>query len=446
MSKTSAETLVEETSSELSAYLRSGKINEEKVSDSLNFDGLDIEDFERLKRIHFVLSELVINFIEDLPERIRRIKTESDRETVSTRGEIKGRIDWSKTLKKRYSQNPADRSIFVTQNPYIQYNIPENLVLKKLLAVIYQTLTEDLKQVDYSWRTDKWSDKDIEELETIFRKNVHVNRIKEAEKINVTARELNAARQARSEIYNDAYRRYREYEKLQNNEFNEEEIGKLLEQTLVVPKEISSLFELFCVFKVIDQLKNQYKGLELQVIESGADEIAVMEDGSKKVKVFHDSQGSLQFKEDIPEADPESLEDGYLKKYVEVLEDHKAALEDLIERTSYNALYSGRPDIVVEIYENKELEQVLIGEIKYTDDEQVFSQGLKELFQYLKFGKHSNQNNNYLDSVNVQGLLITDKVRPESKSWENDVSVKVLNTSDLKNKFSLSILGKSEEK
>ncbi len=446
MSKTSAETLVEETSSELSAYLRSGKLNEEKVSDSLNFDGLDIEDFERLKRIHFVLSEPVINFIEDLPERIRRIKTESDRETVSTRGEIKGRIDWSKTLKKRYSQNPGDRSIFVTQNPYIQYNIPENLVLKKLLAVIYQTLNEDLKQVDYSWRTDKWSDKDIEELETIFRKNVHINRIKEAEKIKVTARELNAARQARSEIYNDAYKRYREYEKLQNNEFNEEEIRNLLEQTLVVPKEISSLFELFCVFKVIDQLKTQYKDLELQVIESGADEIAVMEDGSKKVKVFHDSQGSLQFKEDIPETDPENLEDGYLKKYVEVLEDHKAALEDLIGRTSYNALYSGRPDIVVEIYENKELEKVLIGEIKYTYDEQVFSQGLKELFEYLKFGKHSNQNNNYLDSVNVQGLLITDKVSPESKHWKNDVSIQVLNTSDLKNEFSLSILGKSEEK
>ncbi len=439
MSKTSPDKLVEETRSELHTYLKNGNINEAQLGKSLDFNGLDISDFERLKTIHFVLSQPVIDFVRKLPERVRRIKTESDRENVSTRGEIKGRIDWNQTLKTRYSQNFQDSSLFVTQNPYVEYNIPENLVLKKVLSLIFQTLTEDLKEVDYSWRTSKWSDKDIEKLENIFRRNVHIDRIKGAENIRLTSRELNAARRARSEIYNEAYKLYRDYEKLQNNRFEEKDVEDLLNQTLVVPKEISTLYELYCIFNIVSKLEEEYKDIQLQIIEPGSEEIALMENEEKIIKIFHDSQGTLKFREEAPDLKPEEIGNKYLEKYLEVLKNHETALEDLLDRESYKTLYSGRPDLVIEIYEKEKgvetLEEVVIGEIKYTDKQTVFSQGLKELFEYMKYGRKKN----YLEeSVKLQGLLITDNIETNTTTWnKNGAHIQVLNTVKLQNRIEI---------
>jgi len=426
MSKTPAQDLVEETREELSTYLKSGNINEKQLSDSLDFEGLDIEEFDRLKTIHFVLSQPVIEFIEKLPERIRRIKTESDRQDRISKGEINGRIDWNKTLKTRYSQNYKDKSLFVTKNPEIEYNIPENLVLKKLLGIIYETLTQDLEELDYSWREEKWSDEKIDDMQQIFRKNVHVKRIRDHKDIHLTGKELEAARKSRQQLYKEAYILYRKYQKIQENEFSEEEVAQLLDQTLVVPKQVETLFELYSVFKLISKLRSEHQ-LEYKPIVSESSAIAAIENEEKEVRVFHDEQGNLDFREEPPEdlsnifSKDEYDSQQYLKRYAEALEDHKETLEALIGRDSNQDLYRGRPDIIVEFYdkkeENKELSKVIIGEVKYTDKESTFSTGLKELFEYLKFGKESS----YLENnVELKGIIITDKVDSEEEYNELD--------------------------
>jgi len=96
-----AEELVNATSEELSTYLQSGALNTQALTHSLDYEGLDIEDWERIKRIHFCLADDVHDFITALPDRVRRIKTEHQRENIHTQGEVRGSINWSATLRTR---------------------------------------------------------------------------------------------------------------------------------------------------------------------------------------------------------------------------------------------------------------------------------------------------------------------------------------------------------
>ena len=67
--------LINATTEELATYLRSGALNTRALTESLDYDGLDIDEWDRIKRIHFCLSDPVHEFIRHLPDRVRRIKT-----------------------------------------------------------------------------------------------------------------------------------------------------------------------------------------------------------------------------------------------------------------------------------------------------------------------------------------------------------------------------------
>lgn len=108
---------------------------------------------------------------------------------------------------------------FVSSDSYTDYDIPENLVLKKLLWVIYETVTEDLVEIDYPWRTERWTADRAKEFKRIYTRNVHLTRIRNGEQIELTPRDLTAARTARYELYNDAYDRYNQYQRLMENQF-----------------------------------------------------------------------------------------------------------------------------------------------------------------------------------------------------------------------------------
>jgi hypothetical protein len=413
MSKTSEQVLVEEVQEELTAFLSSGKINEKELSRALSFEDLDIKDFDRLKEIHFVLSTPVTDFVKDLPEWIRRIKTESYREKKTSRGEVRGRIDWGETFKTRYSQNHKDKSVFVTQNPDIEYNIPENLVLKKVLGIIYRVVTKEVEEIQHDWRTEFWDEEEITSIREIFQRNVNIDRIQDMEDEELTSKQLEAARNSRREVYREAYKLYRNYEKIMENKFSDEEVQKLLENTLIVPNRMPKLFELFSTFKVIRDIE-QSQELELKAMEGDDSKIAVMENDEKKVFVFHDSTGNLEFNQEIPE----NPEDDFTKKSKEIADEHEDSLKKFIGRESQKGLYSGRPDILIEEYnasDGNELEKVTIGEVKYTDRESTFSQGLRELLEYMKFGTFDNIE---LEDLGVEGIIVADNISLSENSFD----------------------------
>jgi hypothetical protein len=315
---------------------------------------------------------------------------------------------------------------------------PENLVLKKLLGVIYETITADIEQIDYRWRTERWDESLIEDMKRVFERNVHVNRIQDTEEIRLQQRELNAARTSRSRLYTDAYDLYTKYERLLDNDFEDEDVQSLLTQTLVEPNDVPTLFELFCVFKLVRVLDREYENVRLQPVGKSTEAIARMESPDREIKVFHDNEGSLTFTEsidDVPRPLPE-----YLRRYEEIIEDHVQTAEETIGRSVNRNLYSGRPDLVVEVYDRTNtpptLERLLLGEIKYTDNRQTFSDGLKQLLEYIKFARESEASEEYLEQTveAIEGVLFVDTIDFEQPDKEN---LSVANTEMLRGETQL---------
>ena len=149
--KASAEQLISDIAPELNTFLRSGNlINLTSFTKKID-PNLNINDLRKLLRIHFVLTSRkgnvenseennsvgVIDFIELLSERVRRIKTIMKRETEELIGEVKGRIRWEDILTRRFNCNPKDNTLFVCDRGERDYDISENLVLKRLLQIIH---------------------------------------------------------------------------------------------------------------------------------------------------------------------------------------------------------------------------------------------------------------------------------------------------------------------
>ena len=406
---------------ELVTFLRNGTINEKRVTQTLDITDLQIENIDRLKRIHFCLSDPVVTYVDELQDRLRRVKTANQRERVATRGEVRGKIDWEDTLKHRYSDSVGDRSRFTCETPYTEYNIPENLVLKKLLWTVHTTVESDLSEIDYDWRFEQWTGERISEFQRIYRRNVHLNRIADGENITVTPRMLNSTRSARQLLYTKAYELYDRYQRLLSNE-PDDDVRELLQETLIIPERIPRLFELFCVFRLL-QLFN-VGGFRLQVIEPGAKQLATLETDTQRIDVYHDRGGSLNFY--VPLERIDQVEEEYFKRYRNTLKRHKRLVNGFLDIESRPSLYSGRPDVVIEIYEKSGdteiLTDVVLGEIKYTDSQRTFSTGLKELIEYIEFAQpgssSTEQDVAYLDEqeVNIRGLIISDGVETETRT------------------------------
>ncbi|MFC4540802.1 hypothetical protein ACFO5R_02525 [Halosolutus amylolyticus] len=413
--KLTADDLVDATTEELLTYLRTGALNTQALTHSLNYEGLDIEDWDRLKRIHFCLTDDVHNFITALPDRVRRIKTEHQREHLQTRGEIRGSINWGSTLRVQSETGYADRSQFVCNTPYTEYDIPENRVLKRLLWEIHRTVTKELQSIEYEWRRENWTDDQLTQFTRLYKQNVHLNRITDGQSISVSGKDMNAARRSRLSIYSDAYDLYDKYQRLQSDTFDPD-ITDLLAETLVIPTETPTLFELFCCFRIIRILDRRVPGFSLHPIDGQSNALAHLESDETRIEIYHDSTGNLSFHEPLnPEHRPTHPS---FARYHDALTDYSNTLETLTGNSHDPVLYSGRPDLIIEIYDttaDDQLVSVLLGEIKHSNTTQTFKQGLEELLTYRQFANHDG----YLiddPDVTVTTLLITNGVTTSGES------------------------------
>jgi len=442
MTRTSDEKLLERIVPDLLTYLKQGHINEGFIEEKLKYDGIKtVQDLETIFKIHFVLKDKVVKFLKDLPERVRRIKTECVKRTITRKGEVRGKIDWKRTTTKQIT----DKTIFVCQNPSKNYDVPENLVLKKLLSVIYKVLDNELTEPleeDYEWLGDLKGEKDlVNSLKNIYKRNVHVNRIKDPKEYNVSERDISRAENSRKQLYREAAELLIKYRKLMRGDYVEEDIDELLKETLIIPDKTSTLFELYSIFQLIKKSKEDF---QLKKIDKGHKEIAIFEKDEHEIFVYHDSTGSkkMSFFESL-----EGLREGnsdieFLERYRKATVEHADLIKNLLDRND-PSFYSGRPDILIEYYEDTDLTKLMIGEVKYSTSEQTFSQGLKELVQYLYFAQEKGK---YLLDVeegesDLEGLLVVDKKEylEEDKLEENKImddslpfKIEIYDTEDLK--------------
>ncbi|MEA1993394.1 MAG: hypothetical protein U9N35_03225 [Euryarchaeota archaeon] len=386
MAKTKSEILLGEIADDFVQYLMSGDIDLTPFTQEIDPD-LQIDDMEKLLRIHFVLTGGenktvgVIDFVKKLSERLRRVKTTVKKEKEILNSEVRGRIDWKATITQRYRKNPNDKTSFVCDRQEKNYNVDENLVLKQLLQIIHEIIYKDLKvavEREYSWLKGWLKEKKLRRiLKELFLRNVYLKRVS-LSNVRVTNRMISRTLKSRSPLYREAAQLLRQYRQLMDYEIDADEAKELLRNTFINPKREEVLFELYWIIKII---KDYFESPTFHLIEPGNNIVAELESEGYKYKIYHDSCGACEFKENIRDLGKRLRnKDNYLGRELKVIEE----LERMAGKHLHDSLWGGRPDIILEKYdENDKIVSVLIGEVKYTDNKNYAIQGLRELLEYI---------------------------------------------------------------
>lgn len=421
MAKTSPQTLGQLITPDLATYLGDGVLNPRQLARSIDYSGLNIERFDQLKKLHFVLYDDVVEYIRALPTRLRRIKTTHRQTESEARGEIRGAIDWPRTIERRANTGYTDRSLFVVTNPETEIDIPENRVVKKLLATINEPLTDDIETINQDWQT-AWDDASITALQRILAQNVYLDALPAPEEITLSNRDLTRARRARQQLYSEGASLYRLYDDLMNDRFHRDGVQDVFRETIVISTQDHKLFELFCVFAFIRHLQDLYPGLQLRRIEPQSDAMAVLEGEHEQIVIYYDQGGPLSFFEEYPT--PAELHANYdvpdsLYRQASATDEHSRLVEEFFSRGTRHTFYSGRPDFValrsIHGAADGRIEDAIVGEVKYTQAKSTFSKGLRELLEYLYFAKEGDEFlfDNQLDPDQMYGVLCTDGVSTE---------------------------------
>ena len=377
---------------------------------------LNIENIQRLLRIHFVLTKTeddgrvgIIDFIAALPERLRRFKTTVKLDTTLLDGEVKGNIEWYQTFQRRYQRDPNNKTLFVCNQTERDYDIPENLVLKELLRIIYTIIYEDLQTAiknEYNWIHDWTDETQLKEiLKSVFLKNVYLKRIT-LEKNPINERMIVRAMKSRLPLYREAAELLSRYNKLSNSELDDREAQSLLKNTFIKPNKIETLFELYWIIEII----HQFKDVHLELLEEGNTCVATWKHNGYNYEIYHNCcPDCFVLKPNL--TDPKNLTEGdYFIREYKVIKKY----EQLTDKGYFGTL---RPDIVLIRRKNLErtIDFVLVGEVKYTTNENYALQGLWELLTYVSLLQ---EKDNYVDkdlvvfssSGRIKGCLFLDDI------------------------------------
>ncbi len=456
MAKTPPEEIRDAVAENFHTYLRKGA-RFDRVIGAAHPD-LAIDDIETLLRIHFVLTERaeeagtvgVVDFVQELEDRIRRMKTSTTSASFERRGEVRGHIDWQQTIKTRSRSGRLDEPIYITDQPEEDYDIWENLVLKRLLSIIRAIVFEDLEYAlndpaGYGW-LDAWIASDSirsQEAESladmfkrVFERNIYLQRI-DVDSAEITDRMIEGVKQSRSPFYQEAAMLLDRYRQLMQGELESTEARQLLDNTIIAPDNPDVLFELYWIFRLLAT----YEEVEYRVLQPTKDDpsvIAEWVEGDTRYVMSHDSTGTaLTFDESIEPTEIDS--DGYLFRMNEVLSRWEELSETLFNRGTSNSLWGGRPDIVLERFRENtagdwELESAFLGEVKYTNTMDYAATGLRELLEYMAFARRDESSKQYLEdtisvleSEAVEGLLFVDNLDIETPAPD---SISVVQYSD----------------
>ena len=359
-------------------YLLTGKIVDDNVSRSFFPEGIEEThpELTSLLEIHYLIHEDVIDFIEKLPERIRRIRTETKIRDLPSKSFVKGRINWGQTLKERQSNHLRDHSFFVCSNPHINYNLPENILLKNILCIIYKIILryeETILDDSYGWVRETWgrgnvdSEDKILSLKEIIEKNVYIQRINS--EIEVTERTINTAENSRNSLYQDAAKLYRVYNDTVISK-DPNATHKLLSKTMIIPEDSDQIYQVYVFFKTLKALEGIVdRSLRLNTIkrERKASAEFINEDGENLLEVYYDTtRGSdYEFK---------PLDSALWEKSQETMNWHYGS--DIISP------YTGRPDIIIK--KSSEPSKSIIIEIKYTQKLDYVKSGVQECLEYIQ--------------------------------------------------------------
>lgn len=430
--------LVDALATDIFAYVMHGDLSEQHVASELRPDDLDerFADFESLVRLHFVLRSDVVDFVEALPKRLRSVKTQTRDVTEKTRGGVDGRIDWPSTVRERYTTNPNDTGLFVCDRRHEDYDVDENVVLKRLLAVVYRTLDDIERFVkrDYDWVTERWHENAelVDAMKRIFERNVHVKRIRDPEDYEPTERMLQHAEGSRSEVYRDAASLLRTYRR--SLRADEDAIRELLDQTTITPDDDETLFELYVLFRhvaAIESLRDDQ--FTVQTIETGSQEIAHLETDSESVYLYHDTAAGDRGLSFNPTPEEPTAETD-LSRMERVQRESLEVARTYFPDRDFTSV-TGRPDVIVLEVETDDTREYLVTEVKNSRRIETVQRGITETLEYLAFLRQDDEfvhDDGGFFGSGWNGVLVVQDIEHEPTApLDEQQSIKILQASEV---------------
>lgn len=407
------ERIVKEVSEFLHTYLKAGYVKVDSFSHKIH---QQIDRFEQLFIVRFLLQEETKQFVSDLPMLIRNFKTTTATKQLTNIAEVRGAIDWQETIRTRTNQNYADKLTFVTNENIRSYDTPENLVLKNLLTTLYDELYEnDYVQKFYetdwfgTWKTLRRN------VTTVLRKNIYLQRVPN---IHISNRTLNNTMKHRNPLYKKAALILAQYNRFMRGQYDEEELEQLLRETFILPQEEDVLFELYWVIQLI---KHNTKTSTLHLMDGTENIVASWERGEYEYAIYHDSTGPRELSFTTYISELKDSTHSYVERLYASFQMVNEYREKYFNRGKQDIFHQGRPDIIVVVRykETGELVKLIIGEVKNSHDIGYITTGLHELLDYIHLVK---QDGEYAQgNIPVKGLLCTDEIEWNENSTEGDL-------------------------
>lgn len=265
--------------------------------------------------------------------------------------------------------------------------------------------------------------------------------------LRVTPRMIADTKKSRNLLYQDAAQLLDFYRRLTNvnrwTENERSEIKELLSNTFIRPQADDVLFELYWAIKLINENTEQE---QLNLIDGSSNLVTSWEAQERKYFIYHDTRGSGRLNWQVNLNELEETSDPFLRRRVEGYKLSQELNKSIFNKELSNTYWQGRPDIVIEIVnqENKKLEKVIIGEVKYTNNFDTVKQGLTELIDYLVLIRDENGyfSNNKLTEprIELEGLLLFDEISAANNqiqgvkiyNQQSDWKTKVYETRNIK--------------
>lgn len=413
--------IINEIGGYLSTFLHFGNMDPFLTDDDPE---LNIEGIDRILRIHFALRKDVLEFIKLLPDRVKRLKSHVERNPEESKALIKGKIDWNRTIKARYSENPQDSSHYVINKIERSFHTKENEVLKALLSNLHSIVFNELKPIvesGHPWVSQWITERGLGSIITdVYFRNSYLQRVPELKKGRVKERTILNAKKSRIPLYKESAALLLSYQKTMQHELDPTEAIELLRTTFIRPEKTETIFQLYWIFRFIQAMTANDLELKYHPIEGEDNLIASWESRSSLFRVYHNSMGGLDFSEGATHIPIDDLADGFLRRQMEVLKHSNSLCFECFgikDPAGVGTLWTGIPDILVMESSaiDGSLRKIHIGKVKYSNSQSAKLQGIRELMECMAFVK---KEGSYLakDPTDmfgegiIKGWLFTDKM------------------------------------
>lgn len=397
---------------------------------------LDIENLSEVLRVHFILTgdaqmperEQVRNpdvapFVFALPDRLRRLKSETTLQRNVVKGGIKGQVDWSATIERYSKRGLIDPTEYVCIEQQAEYETVQNIVLKTLLELIYSIFENELQEAVENPEQFEWLDEWLRSgglkshLDQALQQNPYLEQVDTDQ--SVSRREIEIVKQARSSLYREAARLLERYRSLLNQSLENEDIDEVLTHAYIYPDRHNgaALFELHWLFRLLDLFENPQYRIISQGVDCIADWTAHRSDFGpfperesidpdtqrlSRYRAFHHTTGPDQLEFGIAAEDLDAeinalrasaIEHPFTERLQAVEQHHRFHAKQAFGKSPHETIWRGIPDMLLLETDvtGEELRHLFIGEVKYSRNVGYIVDGIEQLLEYLYYAKWDNK-------------------------------------------------------